>query len=95
MEAGDAKSLSPDGPVSTHFFSDAAWNKWLDHARASQQDLMPGAEPCDHRELSEAQGVRPPTQNHRAAGVEAEDWRGQGRVGGRWGRQGGGGQVCH
>lgn len=93
VEAADAKSLSPDGPISTHLFSEAAGSRWSDHGRVPSRAHGWGRA---HRELSEAQGsVCPPTQNHRAAGVEAEEWKGQGRVGRKWGRQGGGGQVCH
>lgn len=92
MEAADAKSFSPDGPVSTHLFSGATWNQLSDHARASQRDFMPGAEPCDYRDLCA------PTHPPEIKGQlewKLEDWRRQGRVGRRWGRQGGGGQVCH
>lgn len=56
--------------------------------------LMAGAEPTGNsrkrRDL-----CAPTHPKSQGSWSGRKDWKGQGRVGKRWGRQGGGGQVCH
>lgn len=82
----DAPSPPPAGPVSPNLFSDITRDKLLDHARASRQDRVPAAEPCDHREVSKVQGSGC-TRLLKITGqlvLKPWGWRGEERGGG-WG----------
>lgn len=83
VEAADAKSLSPDGPISTHLFSEAAGSRWSDHGRVPSRAHGWGRA---HRELSEAQGsvcTHPPRITGQLewkprSGKGREEWEGSG-----------------
>lgn len=85
VEAAVAKSLSPDGSISTHLFSDGTGNRRSDHGHGRVPSRTRGWGRA-HRELSEAQGsvcTHPPKITGQLewqprTGEGREEWEGGG-----------------